>query len=119
MPVRFLPTLFLFTLLPALMCAAAQDAGAQTAQPATLGAGVPRELARFRAEHYRDVRYALDIMLAPGADLLKGHEKVTVTLDAAAGDLVLDWRGIKNDVEPRTRGSAGHAHGHRSRAGAV
>jgi aminopeptidase N len=113
MPARFLPTLFLFTLLPALMCAAAQEAGAQTAQAPTptLGAGVPRELARFRAEHYRDVRYALDITLTPGADLLNGHEKIAVTLDAAAGDLVLDWRVIKADVDPRTRVSAVKANG--------
>jgi aminopeptidase N len=106
MPARFLLTLFLC----ALMCAAAQDAGAQTAQTPP-GAGVPRELARLRAEHYRDVRYALDIALAPGADLLKGHEKITVTLDASAGDLVLDWRVIKADADPRTRVSNLKANG--------
>jgi aminopeptidase N len=92
------------------MCAAAQDASGQTATP-KLEPGVPRELARWRAEHYRDVRYALDITLAPGADLLKGHEKITFTLDAAAGDLVLDWRVIKTDASPRTRVSDIKANG--------
>jgi aminopeptidase N len=84
------------------MCSASLDAGAQTAQPVA-GPGVPRELARWRAAHYRDVRYSLDIMLAPGAETLKGREKISVTLDTSAGDLVLDWRVIKNDVDPRTR----------------
>jgi aminopeptidase N len=84
------------------MCAASLNSGAQTAQPVT-GPGVPRELARRRAAHYRDVRYSLDIMLAPGAETLKGREKISVTLDTSAGDLVLDWRVIKNDVDPRTR----------------
>ena len=73
---------------------------AQTAQPP--GTGVPRELARWRAEHYRDVRYLLDLMLKPGADRLEGRLKVTVTLDAAAGDLVLDWRSLKRDEDPRS-----------------
>ena len=80
MPARFLLTLFLFT----LMCGTAynSDVG-QTPQPTPGTGGVPRELARFRAEHYRDVRYALNITLTPGADLLKGHEKIAVTLDRA------------------------------------
>ncbi|MDT5268161.1 MAG: aminopeptidase [Acidobacteriota bacterium] len=75
------------------------EAGAQTAQ--SPGTGVPRELARWRAEHYRDIRYLLDLMLKPGADRLEGRLKVMVTLDAA-GDLVLDWRSLKKDEDPRS-----------------
>jgi aminopeptidase N len=78
----------------------APDAGAQTAPPAP---GVSRELARRRAEHYRDVRYALDLMLRPGAEMLSGHLKVTVTLDAAAGDLVLDWRILDRGADAASR----------------
>jgi aminopeptidase N len=80
------------------------EAGAQTAPPP--GAGVPRALARWRAEHYRDVRYLLDLTLKEGAERLEGRLKVTVTLDAAAGDLVLDWRSTKRgeDVRPRVSG---------------
>jgi len=69
----------------------------------TLGPGVPRELARWRAEHYRDVRYKLDVMLRPGAESLEGRLKVSVTLDAAAGDLVLDWRSMKRDEDVGSR----------------
>ncbi|HVF44896.1 MAG TPA: M1 family aminopeptidase, partial [Pyrinomonadaceae bacterium] len=95
---RLLTALLLFT----MMCASPLDAGAQTARPPA-AAGVPRELARHRAAHYRDVRYSLDLTLAPGAETMKGREKITVTLDEAAGDLVLDWRVIKTDVDPGTR----------------
>lgn len=54
--------------------------------------GVARELARFRAAHYSNVRYALSVELMPGAPLLKGTEEIRVTLDAALDELVLDWR---------------------------
>ncbi|HWW75821.1 MAG TPA: M1 family aminopeptidase, partial [Pyrinomonadaceae bacterium] len=81
-----------------------------SAQPAP---GVPRELARWRAEHYRDVRYALDIMLRPGAEMLEGRLKVTVTLDAAAGDLVLDWRMIDKNADAASRVSEIAANGQR------
>jgi aminopeptidase N len=101
--------LSLALLLFALMSSAVNNARAQAPPP--LEPGVPRELARFRAEHYRDVHYALDITLAPGAELLKGRERITVTLDAAAGDLILDWRIIKGDADPRTRVSAIKANG--------
>src|SRR3712207_2079870 len=84
------------------MCAASFNAEAQTARGAA-AAGVPRELARHRAAHYRDVRYSLDLTLAPGAETIKGSVMITVTLDEAAGDLVLDWRSVKGDVDPRTR----------------
>ncbi|HKG15805.1 MAG TPA: M1 family aminopeptidase, partial [Pyrinomonadaceae bacterium] len=95
---RLLTALLLFT----LMCASPPNAEAQTAQPAA-APGVPRELARHRAAHYGDVRYSLDITLAHGAETLKGRETITLTLDEAAGDLVLDWRVIKGDTDPRTR----------------
>jgi aminopeptidase N len=97
--VRLLRRLLLFI----LTCAASSNVGARAPQTPAAGPGVPRELANWRAAHYRDVRYSLEVTLAPGAETLKGRETITVTLDAAAGDLVLDWRVIKNDVEPRTR----------------
>ncbi|MFL6285485.1 MAG: M1 family metallopeptidase [Pyrinomonadaceae bacterium] len=93
---RLLPRLLLFT----LMCAVSFNAEAQAPQPAA-APGVPRELARWRAAHYRDVNYSLDITLAPGAETLKGRETIAFTLDDAAGDLVLDWRAIRNDTDPR------------------
>jgi aminopeptidase N len=100
-----LPCLLLFT----LTCGAGLEAAAQTAP----GPGVPRELARWRAEHYRDVRYSLDLMLKPGAEMLEGRVKIAVTLDDAAGDLVLDWRTIAKDADARSRVSDIRANGQR------
>src|SRR5215210_906914 len=54
--------------------------------------GVPRELARARAERYSNVRYGLSLELAAGAELLKGSEEIRVTLPGAVDQLVLDWR---------------------------
>jgi aminopeptidase N len=54
--------------------------------------GVPRGLARLRAEHYKNVHYDLAVTLRPGAELLKGSEVIRVTLDGAVDQLVLDWR---------------------------
>jgi aminopeptidase N len=55
-------------------------------------AGVPRELARVRAAHYGNLRYALSIEVAPGAELLKGTEEIRLTLDGAVESVILDWR---------------------------
>jgi aminopeptidase N len=54
--------------------------------------GVARSLARWRADHYSNVRYALEVEIEPGAPLLKGTATIRVTLDDQADGLVLDWR---------------------------
>lgn len=77
-------------LLLTLACAALYGANAESSpdpQP-----GVARELARFRAAHYSNVRYGLHLEVAPGAEMLKGSEEIRVTLDGEADQLVLDWR---------------------------
>ena len=58
-----------------------------------LESGVPLELARWRAQQYRDVRYALRIQLPAGAEVLKGRLEISVTGPRVPVDLVLDWRG--------------------------
>ncbi len=84
---------FLFcALVSALTCAAYGMNESSNADPQP---GVARELARFRAAHYGNVRYKLQIELAPGAELLKGSEEIRVTLDASVTELVLDWRKSK------------------------
>lgn len=79
-------TTFILILLM-LMCNLIEAKG--TADPAE---GVPRELARTRAEHYRDLHYDLTVELRAGAELLRGFEVIRVTLDGALDELVLDWR---------------------------
>lgn len=54
--------------------------------------GVSRELARWRAAHYRDVRYAVALHIAERAEAIEGSVQVQVTLPRDAPDLVLDWR---------------------------
>ena len=96
--------------LSILACGLSDAAGAQTMTTKS-EPGVPRELARHRAAHYRDVRYALNVTLKPGAEMLEGNIKITVTLDDAAGDLVLDWRMLKKETDAASRVSKIKANG--------
>jgi aminopeptidase N len=63
----------------------------QTNRSADPSPGVPRELARWRALHYSDVRYGMSVRLTPGAQMLQGSLGIRVTLDQSA-DIILDWR---------------------------
>jgi aminopeptidase N len=54
--------------------------------------GISRELATWRAEHYRDLRYVLKLGLVRPFERLRGELLIVVTVDAPAADLVLDWR---------------------------
>jgi aminopeptidase N len=77
-------------LLLTLTCAALYGAnGESTTDPQP---GVARELARFRAAHYSNVRYALQVSVYPGEEMMKGSEEVRVNLDGEVDQLVLDWR---------------------------
>lgn len=80
-------TVFILVLLM-LMCNLIQAQGS-TADPEP---GVPRELARVRAEHYRNVRYSLTVVIASGAELMEGEEEIRFTLGKTVDQLILDWR---------------------------
>ena len=54
--------------------------------------GVSRELAQWRAKQYRDIRYSLSVLLAPGAATLQGTARIEVNLPEKVPELVLDWR---------------------------
>jgi aminopeptidase N len=53
--------------------------------------GIPRDLARQRAQRISEVRYRLDFKLAPHAPTVAGHEELTFHL-SGAGPLLLDFR---------------------------
>src|SRR5438874_1810036 len=91
-----LRTLFLLTLLLISMHVTSHAAG--QIEQVMLAPGVPRELARWRAAHHSDVRYALNIDLSPNADRLRGTEEINVTLNAA-DDLILDWRVVSPQAQ--------------------
>ncbi|MDT5062542.1 MAG: aminopeptidase [Acidobacteriota bacterium] len=82
--------LMLMMLLLTLTCAMIH--GAESDSTPDPQPGVARELARFRAAHYSNVRYGLHIEIAPGDEMMKGSEEIRVTLDGEADQLILDWR---------------------------
>lgn len=76
---------------------------AQTTTQKDWAAGVPRDLAVWRAAHYRNVRYKMNIELQRQAALMRGVLEVRVELDAPV-DLVLDWRpAVKSDSNTSAR----------------
>jgi aminopeptidase N len=75
----------------ALALSAGLIANAAAAVPG-LEPGVSRELAQWRAKQYRDIRYSLKVLLAPGAATLQGTARVEVSLPKRVPELVLDWR---------------------------
>src|SRR5258706_12644773 len=56
--------------------------------------GVPRDLARIRAEMISDVRYRLSFELAPGAAHLKGRVEIKLRLRRPSDHVVLDFRDL-------------------------
>ena len=66
---------------------------ASTAAAPPLEPGVALELARWRAQQYRNVHYVLDFELQPGAARVEGSLEIRVTVADNAEDLILDWRG--------------------------
>src|SRR5436853_5527464 len=85
MTLRLIFTMLFITLACAFVYG--QETSTPDPQP-----GVARDLARFRAAHYSNVRYGLTVSVYPGEDLMKGSEEIHVTLDSALDQLVLDWR---------------------------
>lgn len=66
----------------------AQDSNTPEPEP---GPGISRALAAWRAAHYRDLRYDLNLTVAPDFERLHGHITLHWSIDAPV-DLVLDWR---------------------------
>ena len=75
-----------------LVLAAAHVPVASGQSPPRLEPGVSLELARWRAQHYRDPAYALELRIDTRRARARGSLELQVTL-ARRVDLVLDWRG--------------------------
>jgi aminopeptidase N len=75
-----------------LIVLAAHIPAASGQSPPRLEPGVSLELARWRAQHYRDPVYALELRIDPRRRRASGSLELQVTL-ARRVDLVLDWRG--------------------------
>ncbi len=77
----------------ALLVLLTAHTGAASGQsPPRLEPGVSLELAHWRAQHYRDPAYALDLRIDARRRQASGRLELQVTL-ARRVDLVLDWRG--------------------------
>jgi aminopeptidase N len=97
---KIITSIFLLALMwcGGVVCALEQNPKMETGQ------GVARELARFRAAHYSNVRYELNLDVAPKATMLRGTELIRVTLDGDVGQLVLDWRvATAKEGQPQAR----------------
>ena len=57
--------------------------------------GISLALAQWRAKHYRDVRYAMQLQFIEGDDVVSGTLQIQVTLPKRPVPLILDWRGRK------------------------
>ena len=62
--------------------------------------GISRELARWRAAHYRGVEYKLRLDIEPRAASVRGELEIAVMLERKT-DLVLDWRPALAGDRPR------------------
>jgi aminopeptidase N len=71
---------------------AAAMAMAEAAAAPALEPGVSRELARWRAAHYGDVRYDLNVSIAAPVASLEGELEIRLAVRGKPVDLVLDWR---------------------------
>jgi len=114
---------YLFALL---MLALGSSMFGQHPPPEALSPGVPQELARWRAAHYSDVRYKLNLTLEKMSPVLKGTMEVRVRVSGGDGEkgsggrpgtqapspaspqrgdippIILDWRKIRGHEEKST-----------------
>ena len=90
---------------------------AQSLPPGPIEAGVSLEMAKWRAAHYSDVRYKLNLTLEKMSPVLKGTIEIRVKIGAGDGaatllspspqsgetpPIILDWRKIKGHEEKST-----------------
>src|SRR5215510_7902915 len=79
------------------------------AQVPVIESGVSQELARWRAAHYSDVRYKLNLTLEKMSPVLKGTMEIRVKVSepgaVATGSIppiILDWRKIAGHEKDST-----------------
>ncbi|MCU1331898.1 MAG: Peptidase rane alanine aminopeptidase [Candidatus Angelobacter sp.] len=54
-------------------------------------AGIPRDLARLRAQQLKDVRYQLNYAITPKADFISGHEELRFVQNADDRGILPEW----------------------------
>src|SRR4051812_7594369 len=68
---------------------AQQTKTTSTDSPAQIG--IPRDMARLRAQQLKDVRYQLSYTITPKADFISGHEELRFVQNADARGILPEW----------------------------
>lgn len=58
--------------------------------------GIPRDLARFRSQQLKDVRYQLSFTITPKADFIEGHEELRFVQNAADRGILAEWLDFRD-----------------------
>src|SRR5438270_62256 len=93
---RALWTAVLSALLPfGLRAAWGQGPPSQQSKTVSVGSsapvGIPRDLARLRAQQLKDVRYQLSFTITPKADVISGREELRFVQNADARGILPEW----------------------------
>jgi aminopeptidase N len=59
--------------------------------PSVAPVGIPRDLARFRAQQLKDVRYQLSFTVTPKADFVSGHEELRFVQNPDDRGILPEW----------------------------
>ena len=73
------------------VCLAVAPVATSTQASAQAPGGIPRELARFRAQQLQDVRYHLSYTIIPKADSIAGHEELRFVENPDARGILPEW----------------------------
>ena len=72
-----------------------QTPPAQQTRPLSAGspapAGIPRDLAQFRAQQLKDIRYQLSFTITPKADFISGHEELRFVQNPDDRGILPEW----------------------------
>src|SRR5215475_10421804 len=58
--------------------------------------GIPRDLARFRAQQLKDIRYQLSYTITPKANSIPGHEELRFVQNADDRGILPEWLDFRD-----------------------
>jgi aminopeptidase N len=85
--ILILRSIFFFLVFVSAACAQSPISAPLAQAPA----GIPRDLARLRAQQLKDVRYELSYTITPRADSVSGHEELRFVQNADDRGILPEW----------------------------